>query len=83
MLETMERTGLSHLSWRQDELGQRLGVGRTLANRVISRLQSAGLVKVQRGGLDIVDAAGLSQEACECHAKIRGFYDSLLGEIRT
>ncbi len=55
----------------QEFLAMMLGVQRTTVSQVASTLQAAGLIRYNRGRIDILDRAGLEQRSCECYAAIR------------
>ena len=62
----------------QEFLAEMLGVSRASVNLVARTLQSAGLIRYSRGGITIVDPAGLEQTACECYRTVRDLYDETL-----
>ena len=41
-------------------------------------LQTAGLIRQRRGGIIVLDRAGLEETTCECYGKIRRLYQRLL-----
>jgi hypothetical protein len=42
-------------------------------------LQAAGLIKYARGKIQIVNAEGLKDTACECYASVKAHYERLIG----
>jgi hypothetical protein len=40
--------------------------------------QTAGLIQQSRGGITVVDRAGLEETSCECYRRIRRIYQRLL-----
>lgn len=55
-----------------------LGVRRESVTQVVGHLQTAGLIHCARGHISVLDAAGLEQRSCECHAVVKKEYDRLL-----
>ena len=49
-----------------------LGVRRESVTQAAGRLQSAGLIRNNRGKIRILDRSGLMQSVCECYARIQG-----------
>ena len=78
LLQTRDRTERDELPLTQEFLGQMLGVRRTTVNQVARQLESAGLIRQQRGMVVIADRAGLEAVACECYAVLR---DQLAAEL--
>jgi CRP-like cAMP-binding protein len=59
-------------------LGEMLGVQRSSVSAVTRTLQTAGLIQQSRGGITVIDRAGLEDTACECYGRIRRMYQRLL-----
>lgn len=59
-------------------LSEMLGVQRSTVSVVTRTLQGAGLISQSRGGITIVDRAGLEEATCECYGRIRRIYKRLL-----
>ncbi len=55
----------------QEFLAMMLGVQRTTVSQVASGLQAAGLIRYNRGRIDILDRPGLLLRACECYEVLR------------
>src|SRR5262249_3328288 len=55
----------------QEFLGQMLGVRRNTVTIAARLLQSAGLIRYQRGHIRVLDRAALENTSCECYAVIR------------
>jgi hypothetical protein len=56
----------------QEFMGAMLGVQRTTVTAMAVQLQKAGLIRYSRGKVEITDAAGLDQRACECRDAVLG-----------
>jgi len=59
-------------------LAEMLGVQRSTVSVVTRTLQAAGLIQQSRGGITVLDRAGLEDTACECYGRIRRIYQRLL-----
>jgi hypothetical protein len=55
---------------RQEFIAQMLGVHRPSVSVAANMLQKAGLISYTRGQMEIVDAAGLEEGACDCYQLI-------------
>jgi Mn-dependent DtxR family transcriptional regulator len=55
----------------QDFLSQMLGVRRTTVTQVANKLQTLGMIRTQRGQIEIVDRKALEQVVCECYEDLR------------
>jgi CRP-like cAMP-binding protein len=78
ILSTRDRTDQDTLSLTHADLAELLGVQRSTVSGVLRTLQTAGLITQQRGGINIVDRAGLEEMACECYGRIRQSFAKLL-----
>jgi CRP-like cAMP-binding protein len=77
ILTTQDRVGKSDLPLTHEFLAEMLGVQRPTVSIVTRTLQTAGLITQRRGGITVVDRAGLEDAACECHAKIRRCFEHI------
>jgi CRP-like cAMP-binding protein len=59
-----------------------LGVRRAGITVAAGTLQKAGLIRYERGRMEITDRPGLEAAACECYGIARRTYDRLLGPPR-
>jgi len=66
LLQCRARTGTDDLWITQDFLGEMLGVRRTSVTLEAGRLEAAGLIKIGRGHVRVLDSAKLKEQACEC-----------------
>jgi CRP-like cAMP-binding protein len=70
------------LPFTQEFLAEMLGVRRTSVSIVAHTLQQAGILKYARGRIQITNIEGMEETACECHATVRRYYDTLLGLLK-
>jgi CRP-like cAMP-binding protein len=63
----------------QDFLATMLGVRRAGVSEAASQLQEKGLIRYQRGRIQIVDRKSLETAACECYRVVKAEYQRLFG----
>jgi hypothetical protein len=56
-----------------------LGVRRAGVTVAAGQLQKAGLIRYERGCIEVTDRPGLESAACECYGIVRRASDALLG----
>jgi CRP-like cAMP-binding protein len=79
LLMTHDRVGGSDaFPLTQEFLAIMLGVRRAGVSVAAGALQDAGLIRYRRGGIRVLDRAGLEAAACECYGVVRRQYDRLL-----
>ena len=79
LLMSSDGVGSEELSLTQDFLGTMLGVRRAGVSEAASQLMDKGLIRYQRGRIQIVDKKSLETAACECYRVVKAEYDRLLG----
>lgn len=79
LLMTHDRVGSDDFSLTQDFLAFMLGVRRASVTVAAGMLQQAGLIRYQRGKIEVLDRARLEKASCECYAVVRRTYDQFLG----
>lgn len=79
LLRARDLSGSNTLSFTQEYLAEMLGVRRTSVTVVAHALQAAGFISYSRGRIQILDAEGLQESACECYETIKGHYSRLIG----
>jgi CRP-like cAMP-binding protein len=67
LLMTRDRVDSNDLKLTHEFLGLMLGVRRPSVTDVLAPLQTAGLVKSNRGTITILDRSGLEKRVCECY----------------
>jgi CRP-like cAMP-binding protein len=78
ILSMHDRADQDTLPLTHEFLGEMLGVQRSTVSVVTRSLQTAGLIRQSRGGITVIDRAGLEETACECYVRIRRIYQRLL-----
>jgi CRP-like cAMP-binding protein len=78
ILSTHDRQDGDALPLTHEFFAEMLGVQRSTVSTVLRSLQTSGLIEQYRGGIAVVDRAGLEQGACECYRKIRFRFATLL-----
>jgi CRP-like cAMP-binding protein len=78
ILSMHDRADQDGLSLTHEFLAEMLGVQRSTVSVVTRTLQAAGLIRQSRGGITVIDRAGLEENACECYGRIRWIYKRLL-----
>lgn len=79
LLTTRDRVDADEYPLTQQFLAQMLGVRRPTVSLTAGLLQSAGLIRYNRGQITIVDRAALEQASCDCYRLISDEYDRVLG----
>jgi CRP-like cAMP-binding protein len=79
LLLTHDRVAGNQFALTQEFLAAMLGVRRATVTIAASTLQQAGLIRYQRGRIEILDRQGLEEAACPCYGIVRATYQNLLG----
>ena len=79
LLMVRDRTESDSLPMTQEFLSVMLGVRRAGVSVAASTLQAAGLVRLLRGHILILDHDGLVTAACDCYRIIQQNQDRILG----
>lgn len=67
LLQSRDRSDSDTVPITQEFLAQMLGVRRTTVTMIASALQEAGLIRYQRGRIEILDRQKMQERACECY----------------
>lgn len=81
LLATHDRAGEQIIQLTQESLAQMLGVQRTTVTAVIQSLETKGLLRRQRGRVEVVDRRGLERAACECYRAVEDHFELMLPEV--
>ena len=79
LLRGRDLCGSDNLNFTQEFIAEMLGVRRTSVTLAAKTLQEAGLIKYNRGQIQIVDLAGLQESTCECYEAVKHHYALLIG----
>jgi CRP-like cAMP-binding protein len=80
LLRMHDLVGGCRLPLTQDFLAQMIGVQRNSVSAVAHSLQQAGILKYNRGHIEITNLQGLKDISCECYDAVRRQYSRLLNE---
>ena len=61
----------------QEHIANLLGVRRAAISEVAGNLRAAGIIKIERGRISLLDRAGLESRVCECYALIKKIFDKI------
>jgi CRP-like cAMP-binding protein len=78
LLLSQDRLPTNQLTMTQELIANMLGVRREGVTQAAGRLQTAGLIRYNRGRITIVDRSGLEALVCECYDVVRREYRRLL-----
>jgi CRP-like cAMP-binding protein len=81
LLLTLDRTSGTSLNMTQEMIAGMLGVRREGVTEAAGNLQRAGLIKYQRGHIDVLDRPGLESAVCECYGVVKVEYERLMSDI--
>lgn len=79
LLMTHDRVGSRQFALTHELLAYMLGVRRAGVTEAAGALQQAGVIRYNRGRVEVIDRAGLEAASCECYGVIRRVYEELLG----
>ena len=78
LLRARDLCGGEALPLTQETLAQMIGVQRNAISIVAHALQQAGMIRYSRGYIDIANAGGLKETACECYRAVNAHHRRLL-----
>jgi CRP-like cAMP-binding protein len=81
LLLSLDRLSSNSLKMTQELIANMLGVRREGVTEAAGNLQRAGLIRYNRGHIDVLDRPGLEQAVCECYAVVKVEFDRLLSDI--
>jgi len=79
LLRARDLCGSDTLNFTQEFIAEMLGVRRTSVTLAAKTLQAAGLIKYNRGHIQILDVKGLQESTCECYKAVKDHYALLIG----
>jgi CRP-like cAMP-binding protein len=78
LLLSLDRLHTRDLVMTQELMANMLGVRREGVTEAAGSLQTAGLIRYQRGHITVLDRDGLERRTCECYSVVKKEYDRLL-----
>lgn len=81
LLLSLDRLSGNRLTLTQELIATMLGVRRESVTEAARKLQTAGVIRYQRGVIDVLDRAMLERLSCECYAVVRKESDRLLSSL--
>ena len=82
LLLTLDRVSSRELTMTQELVASMLGVRRGGITEAAGNLQRAGVVKLRRGHISVVNRSGLEIRACECYAVVKKELSRLLCDVQ-
>ena len=79
LLMAHDRARADEFPMTHEFLSMMLGVRRAGVTVAAGQLQKAGLIRYERGCIEVTDRPGLESAACECYGVVRRASDALLG----
>lgn len=79
LLAAHERAGCDDVMIMQEVLSRLLGVRRSGVTAAMTAMENSGLIRVARGRVRVLDAAGLDQASCGCWRLVRDETFRLMG----
>jgi hypothetical protein len=74
-----DRSAGDEFPMTREFLAMMLGVRRAGVSVAAGQLQKAGLIRYERGCIEVTERPGLESASCECYGVVRRAQDSLLG----
>ena len=71
ILLSMDNLGSTVVSFTQQEMANSLGVRREGVTITLKKFKERRLITTHRGGLKVLDRAGLERSACDCYNTLR------------
>ena len=81
LLLSIDRLPSNTLKMTQELIANMLGVRREGVTEAAGNLQRAGLIRYNRGRIDVLDRSGLEKAVCECYAVVKAEFGRLLADI--
>lgn len=81
LLLSLDRLPANELKMTQELIANMLGVRREGVTEAAGNLQSAGLIRYNRGHITVLDRPGLEARVCECYEVVRKEFSRLLPDL--
>lgn len=83
LLMSIDRLASNKLVMTQELIANMLGVRREGVTEAAGKLQAAGVIRYQRGRIEVTDRPKLERLSCECYEVVRKEYARLLPWVAT
>lgn len=80
LLTTRDRLAQNEFHLTRDLIAHSLGVRRSGVSVEVKKFERAGLLRLSRAHIKIVDGRGLEETACECYGVIKTEFERYLGD---
>ncbi|MGI8840974.1 MAG: Crp/Fnr family transcriptional regulator [Caulobacteraceae bacterium] len=80
LLMSRDRTISAVVQLTQQELATMVGVQRTTITKALGDLTAAGLIRLGRGRIEILDRPRMEAQVCECYGAVRANLERLIGK---
>jgi len=81
LIAAMDRTGDHRVPLTQEQLAGMLGVGRSYINRVVRKWQMEGVLKWNRGTLEVLNFYALKVRQCDCNSAVQAHFEEVLAGV--
>ncbi|MBK6703173.1 MAG: Crp/Fnr family transcriptional regulator [Caulobacteraceae bacterium] len=81
LIAAMDRTGDHRVPLTQEQLAGMLGVGRSYINRVVRKWQMEGVLKWNRGTLEVLNFYALKARQCDCNSAVQAHFEEVLAGV--
>lgn len=81
LLLTLDRLPTNSIKMTQELMASMLGVRREGVTEAAGNLQRAGIIKYNRGHIEVIARSKLELAACECYGVVKLEFDRLLIDI--
>lgn len=81
LLSSLDRLPSKSLTMTHELIANMLGVRRGGVTVAAGKLQQAGLIRYNRGHIEVLDRTAVEQVACECYAVVKREFNRLLSDI--
>jgi hypothetical protein len=75
LLAAQDQSQTTEISLTREILAQMIGAGRPAVSIVTGTLQTAGLIRANRGRITILNRQGMEEAACECYQIVKQALD--------
>ncbi|MBE9054130.1 Crp/Fnr family transcriptional regulator [Nostocales cyanobacterium LEGE 11386] len=80
LLAAQDQSQTSEIALTRDILARMIGAGRPAVSIVTGTLQTAGLIRANRGKITILNREGMEEAACECYQIVKEALDKYLAK---